>query len=122
MEGEGVVEVSDEDLDPELDPKEIGWSREKEESLNTLQKAAFELEKQVACIDKSNKRISGADSQANRFLSISIAIRQIEQNDNEILSKLSVMKKRRKYARVELQSRLRRMLRLHQPKWRQHRK
>ena len=63
---------------------ETEWSREREESLSTLQKAAFELEKQVACSDKSNKRISGAGSQANRFLSISIARRQTEQNDAEI--------------------------------------
>ena len=36
MEGEGAVEVSDDDLDAELDPKENGWSKEKEESVNAM--------------------------------------------------------------------------------------
>ena len=73
MDGEGNVEGSDDDIDADLDPKETGWSKEMEVSLSATQKAAFVLEKLVAGIDKSSKRISGADTQLNRFLNISIA-------------------------------------------------
>ena len=48
-----------------------------------MQKAAFELEQQMAYNDKSQKRISGADSQANVFLKLSIARRAAEQEEAE---------------------------------------
>ena len=43
------------------------------------------MEKHVAGIDKSSKRISGADTQLNRFLNISIERRQVVQNGKEIV-------------------------------------
>ena len=79
---EAAVEVSDDDQDPDPE-KETGWSKQAEESLNTLQKAAFELEQEVACNNKSHKRISGADSQANIFVELSMARRQAAREDAE---------------------------------------